>query len=301
MLQLVADVDHHVGIFREVERGEPGGRRAADPQRVRLREAGEDLPRLRHRHAEQLGELHRLRHGPGVVHLVADDHERHPRLGEQLRRALELRRIGPHAHARIDFLLRDDFGANALVVEVRMPRRVGRAIGRRPGRLERAAHGLWDHVRAAREPGVLGERRDQLLLVGDLLEAVAPGAAGLVGAIAVEDERRLLLEGVEHLTHGVREAHHRRLHDDSRLAGGLHVARGHGRTRTLVRREDVLELRPVDERLVEMRVLARRVAEDVFDARGDELLGEALGAGPLDELDSIRTLCVSRGHERFEH
>src|SRR5207247_676620 len=59
-------------------------------------------------------------------------------------------------------------------------------------------------------------------------------------------------------------------------------------------------LRPVDERLVEMRVLARRVAEDVLDARGDELLGEALGAGPLDEPDSIRALRASRGHERFE-
>src|SRR5207302_140105 len=154
--------------------------------------------------------------------------------------------------------------------------------------------------RPAREPGVLGKRRDQLLLVGDLLEAVAPGAAGLVGAIAVEDERRLLLEGVEHLSHGVREAYHRRLHDDARLAGGLHVARGHGGPWTLVRREDVLELRAVDERLVEMRVLARRVAEDVPDARGDELLRKALRAGSLDELDSIRALCVSRGHERFE-
>ncbi|HZE46969.1 MAG TPA: hypothetical protein VE087_08830, partial [Xanthobacteraceae bacterium] len=103
--------------------------------------------------------------------------------------------------------------------------------------------------------------------------AAAAGAAGLVGAIAVEDERRLLLEGVEHLSHGVRQAHHRRLHDDGRLAGGLHVARGHRGARTLVRREDVLELRAVDERLVELRVLARRVAEYVFDARGDELLG----------------------------
>jgi hypothetical protein len=78
---------------------------------------------------------------------------------------------------------------------------------------------------------------------------------------------------------------------------GLHVARGHGGPGTFVRREDVLELRAVDERLVEMRVLARRIAEDVLDPRSDELLGEALRAGSLDELDSIRALCVSRGHE----
>src|SRR6267378_3556507 len=130
---------------------------------------------------------------------------------------------------------------------------------------------------------------------------LVPGAAGLVGAIAVEDERRLLLEGVEHLSHGVRQTHHCRLHDDGRLAGSLHVARGHGGARTLVRREDVLELRAVDERLVEMRVLARRVAEDVPDPRGDELLREALRAGSFDELDSIRALCASRGHERLEN
>src|SRR5438552_14158409 len=31
----------------------------------------------------------------------------HPRFEQQLRRALDLGRVGPHAHARIDFLLHD--------------------------------------------------------------------------------------------------------------------------------------------------------------------------------------------------
>jgi hypothetical protein len=38
------------------------------------------------------------------------------------------------------------------------------------------------------------------------------------------------------------------------------------------------QLRPVDQRLVELRVLARRIAEHVFHARGDQLFGEGRAA-----------------------
>src|SRR5215475_65220 len=106
-------------------------------------------------------------------------------------RARDLLGVGPHPHARIDALLRDDLGAHALVVVVGMPGDVGGAVRRRPRRLETAADGLRDHVRPPREPAVLGDRLDDLLLVGDLLETVAPGATRLVGAVGVDDERRL--------------------------------------------------------------------------------------------------------------
>ena len=64
VLQLVADIDDDVGVLRLGDRVERAGRQAADPERMRLREVGVDLPRLRHRHAEHLGELHRLRRPP---------------------------------------------------------------------------------------------------------------------------------------------------------------------------------------------------------------------------------------------
>ena len=54
-----------------------------------------------------------------------------------------------------------------------------------------------------------------------------------------------------------------------------------------MRREDVLELRPIDERLVEVRVLAGGVAEDVLDARGDELLGEVLAARAREDANGL--------------
>ena len=97
-----------------------------------FREVGVDLAHLRHRHAEQFGELHGFRFGLGVVHLVADDEQRHARLDQHFRGALDVVRIGPHMHARIDQALVDDLGANALVVIVGVPGNVGRPIGRRP-------------------------------------------------------------------------------------------------------------------------------------------------------------------------
>jgi len=163
--------------------------------------------------------------------LVPDDEQRHLRLDQQLRGALDLGGVGPYAHARIDFVLGDDLGVGLLVVEVGVPGDVARALRRRPRRLEAAAHGLRDHIGPPREPGVLGHRLHDLLLVGDLLEAVAARAAALVGAVAVEDQRRLLLVGVEHLPHGVHHAHDRGLHDDRGLARGLDVAGCHRRAR----------------------------------------------------------------------
>ena len=54
-----------------------------------------------------------------------------------------------------------------------------------------------------------------------------------------------------------------------------------------MRREDVLELRAIDERLVEVRVLAGGVAEDVFDAGRDQLLGEVFAAGAGEHLEGF--------------
>ena len=302
VLELVADIDHHVRILRIVERGEPRRRRVAHPQRMRLREVGVDLPRLGHRHAEELRELHRLADRLGGVHLVADDHERHACLEQHLRRAIHLGRVRPHAHARIELLVWDHLGAHALVVVVRVPGRIRRPEGRGPCRLEGAAHRFGNHVRPPREPCVLGHRLDDLLLVRDLLEAVASRASRLVCAVAVEDERRLLLVRIEHLAHRVYEPDHGRLHDDRRLARRLDIARGHRGARPLVRREDVFELRSIDQRLIEMRVLARRVAEHVLDAGGDQLLGKALRAGAFDHLEgaAARRLRLRRRHQRFD-
>ena len=86
------------------------------------------------------------------------------------------------------------------------------------------------------------------------------------------------------------------------LARGLDVARGHRRARSLVRREDVLELRPVDERLVELRVLARRVAEHVFHAGGDAAARRST-APPVPSTILIAfdaRLRVRDRHQRFE-
>ena len=105
-----------------------------------------------------------------------------------------------------------------------------------------------------------------------------PAASDSSGPVRIEDERRLLFPRVEHLAERVRQPDDRGLHDDGGLTGGFHVACGHRGAGSLVRREDVLELRPIDERFVEMRILACRVAEDVFDARGNELLGEVFAA-----------------------
>src|SRR5262249_34684587 len=65
---------------------------------------------------------------------------------------------------------------------------------------------------------------------------------------------------------------------------GLDVARSHGCAGPLVRGEDVFELRPIDERLVELRILARRIAEDVFHPATDELFGKGGTAGALKRL-----------------
>src|SRR5205085_7420410 len=55
----------------------------------------------------------------------------------------------------------------------------------------------------------------------------------------------------------------------------------------------------------EMRVLARGIAEHVFHARGDELLGEALAAGSFDHLEArlraLGGLRVRHRDQRIEH
>ncbi len=284
VLELVADIDDDVDAGRIGQRVEVAAREITDPERMAFREVGVELAYLRDRHAEQLGELHRLGGGLRLVDLVAHHHQRHPGLDQEPGGALHVVRVGPHPHARIELILRDDLGLHPLVVEVGMPRDVGGPVGRGPRCLEGAPHGFRDHVAPAREPGVFGDRLDHLLLVEHLLEAVAPGAPRLVGAVGVEDERGLLLVGVEHLADGVGHADHRGLHHDRGLAGGLDVARRHRGAGTLVRRQDVFELRAIDERLVELRVLARRIAEHILHARRDQLLGEGGAAVALKSL-----------------
>ena len=251
---------------------------------MRLGEIRVELAHLRHWHAEHLGELDRLCRRLGLVDLIADHHQRHSGFDQELGGARDLIGIGPHPHARVLQFLRDDLGARTFVVEIGMPGDVGGAVRRGPCRLETAPHRFRNHVGAPGEPRVLGDRLDDLLLVGNLLEAVATGTTRLVGAIGIDDERRLLLERVEHLADGIGHADDRRLHDDRRLARGFDVARGHGSAGTLVGGEDVFELRPVDERLVELRILARGIAEHVFHATGDELLGKTGAAGALKRL-----------------
>jgi hypothetical protein len=114
------------------------------------------------------------------VKLVANDHERHTRFGQELCGAPGFIGIGPHPHAGIDQVLRNDLGAYAFVVVIGMPGDVGRTIGRGPRRLETAADSFRNHIRPARKPAVLGDRLDDLFLIGDLLETIAPGAPRLV-------------------------------------------------------------------------------------------------------------------------
>src|SRR5262249_56475579 len=98
-------------------------------------------------------------------------------------------------------------------------------------------------------------------------------------------ERSLLLERVEHLADRVGHADDPRLHDDRGLARGLDVARGHRSAGPFMWREDVFELRPVDERLVELRILACGIAEHVFHPARDELFGKGCAAASLKRLD----------------
>ena len=272
------------GFFGNVSELRLTGRRVADPQRMGLGEIGVELAHLRHRHAEEFGELRGLGGGLGLVDFVADDQERHPGLDQELGGARDLVRVRAHPHARVELLLRDDVGAHPIVVVVGMPGDVGGAERRRPRRLEGAAHGFRDHVGPARQPREFRDRLGELFLVGDLLEAVAAGAARLVGAVGVDDERRLFLPGVEDLAHGIHHADHAGLHHHGGLARGLDVARRHGGARPLVGGQHVFELRPVDQRLVELGILARRIAEHVFHAAGDELLGQGGAAGALERL-----------------
>ena len=132
VLELVADIDDDVGVGGPGQRPQRAGRHEADELRMAFREVGVDLAHLRYRHAEQLGKFHGFRFGLGVVHLVADDEQRQARLDQHFRGALDVVRIGPHMHARIDQALVDDLGANALVVIVGVPGNVGWPKGRRP-------------------------------------------------------------------------------------------------------------------------------------------------------------------------
>ncbi len=245
---------------------------------------GVDLAHLGHRHAQKLGELDGLGDRFGLIDFIADDHHRHARFDQKLRGPRDLVGVGPHAHARIELRLRDDLGPRAIVVVVGMPGDVGGSERRGPGRLEGAPHGLGNHVRPAGEPGVLGDRLGKLLLVRHFLKAVAAGAARLVGAVGIDDERRLLLPGIEDLAHGIDHTDDAGLHHDGGLARRLDVTGCHGSARPFVGREDVFELRPVDERLVELGVFARGIAEHVFHAAGDQLLGERGAAGALELL-----------------
>ncbi len=92
VLELVADVDDDVEALRIGQRVEVAAGEIADPERMAFREVGVELAHLRHRHAEQLGELHRLGGGLGLVDLVADHHQRHPGLDQELGGALRRRR-----------------------------------------------------------------------------------------------------------------------------------------------------------------------------------------------------------------
>ena len=241
-----------------------------------LGEAGVYLTRLRDRQRQKLGELHHLVECLRLVDLVADDQHGTPRLDEELRCPLHFHRVRPDTHPGIDLIVPDDFGRELLLREVGVPVHVRRTIGRRPGHAEGAAHRLGNLPGRTCRPRELRHRLGELFLSGQLLEAVASGRKRFLSPVRIKDERRLLFPRVEHLAERVRQPDDGSLHDDGGLTGGFHVAGGHRGARSLVRREDVLELRPIDERLVEVRVLACRVAEDVFDARGNELLGEVL-------------------------
>ena len=303
VLQLVAHTQHHISVFWIGQRTQPAAGRRAHPQRMSLRKIGIHLARLRDGHAQQFRQLHRFCYGLGVVNLITHVEQRHLRIEQQPGGTFNLHRIGPHAHARVNLVMRNDFGLHPLVVEIRMPRRIGRAIGRRPRGLKGAAYGFRDHVGAACQPTVFGQRRNQLFLIGYLFKTIAPGAPRLIGAITIKHQRRLLFKRIEHLPHGVHQTHHRGLHHDGRLARCFHIARSHRRARPLVRREYVFELGPVHQRFVELRILARGIAEYVFHAGGHQLLGHTGAARALKSFYAAERpghTCLLRMCNRYQ-
>ncbi len=160
---------------------------------------------------------------------------------------------------------------------------------------------LGNHLGTPRGPCQLGHGRGELLLTRQLLEAVAPGRKRVLGAVRVEHERRLFLPRVEHLAERIGQPDGAGHHDHGRLAGGFDVAGRHRGAGTFMRREDVLQLRPVHERFIELGILARRIAEDVLHAGRDELLGKRLAARALEHLHGVGRDRGARGLRERVH
>src|SRR4029453_1964779 len=183
VLQFVADVDDDVYVLWKSERLNSSPCDAAHPEIVALGEIAENLPDLRDWRADQLGQLDGLVDRLGVVKLIADNHQRASRFDEKFGGALYFFRIGPYAHARVNFVVADDLGAHRLVNEIGMPGSIGRTVWWSPSGFKSAAHGFRNHVGAARQPSVLSKRLDDLLLIGHFFEAVASRAARRIRAI----------------------------------------------------------------------------------------------------------------------
>ena len=121
MLEFVSDVDHHVRGFRKSESVDPAAGKRADPHGMALRKAGEYLSCLGHGHAQHLRQLDRFARRLGFINFITDNHQRSLRLNEKFGRPFDFLGIRSYPHARIDFILRDNLGADLCLVKIGMP------------------------------------------------------------------------------------------------------------------------------------------------------------------------------------
>ena len=173
MLHLVTDVDHHVIVFRPSDGRQSTRRCIAYPKRVRLWKVHPHLTHLRHRHAQEFSQANGLGHCFGFVNLIAHNQNGHLGIEQHFGGTLNLRGIGPHAHACVEVALLNDLGAGALVGVVGVPIQIRRAMGWRPSGFESVAHCFWNHGCAACHPRVFGEWLHHLVLVGNFFKIVA--------------------------------------------------------------------------------------------------------------------------------
>ena len=123
-----------------------------------------------------------------------------------------------------------------------------------------------------------------------------------------DQHRNLVLEGVDHLGHGVGQADIGD-HDHAGASRGARVTVRHGGHGAFLNALDEFDLGHVDERIEDGMVAGGGIEEDIFDAGRLQLLNEQLAAVALDFADcrrrdrlaGCRSAALPEGREILRH